>query len=695
MSEFTIHTNYSYFWILVCVFVALLYAFTLYYKEKNIEISKWQKYTLYISRTLAVLLLCVLLLSPYLKSYFRIIEKPSLVLGIDNSESMLLSKDSSFVKKELLNFIVDLENKLSEKYEIKKYNFGNNTSDTGSLVFKDKISNVGQLFDEIENNCADKNIAQVLLITDGIFNQGNNPMYHAITDKYAITTLAIGDTTEKKDAFIDEVVYNKQSYLGNTFPLQFSINAKQLLGKTALAKVLLNGNQVYTENIVYNNNVFTKNILLQLESKQKGINKVELSIEYLNSELNMQNNYKEIFVEINDNKQKVLLLASDPHPDIAAIKNAIEQNQNYEFTYSSVENFNKNIADYNLVIFHQIPSKTSNNRILSELQKSNTSLWFIVGNNTNLQQLSTLNIGIRYVQSNFEKQNDVLPLYNNVFSLFTVNESWINSLKSYPPLVTPYSKLELTPSFEVFLKQKIGVVETQEPLLAIDHQNNRKIAVLNGEGLWKWRMNEYKEHNTHQNFDELVLKIVQYLSNKEVKEPFKIIAPQIIDENEELTINAELYNNNNELINNATVNFELYNSKNKKFENLFSPYLNYYKLNLSKLQPDIYNYTANTTVNGKPYIKKGKVIVTKTFIEQNNTVANNSLLRELSKKTKGTFFDKNNYKNISEFLLNSNLKPKIKSEKKQNELIHFKWIFVIILSLLSIEWFIRKYNGGY
>ena len=36
------------------------------------------------------------------------------------------------------------------------------------------------------------------------------------------------------------------------------------------------------------------------------------------------NNVKDVFVDIIDGRQKILLLANAPHPDLGAIKNAIE-----------------------------------------------------------------------------------------------------------------------------------------------------------------------------------------------------------------------------------------------------------------------------------------------------------------------------------------------------------------------------------
>ena len=42
---------------------------------------------------------------------------------------------------------------------------------------------------------------------------------------------------------------------------------------------------------------------------------------------------------------------------------------------------------------------------------------------------------------------------------------------------------------------------------------------------------------------------------------------------------------------------------------------------------------------------------------------------------------------------NENIKPVIYKQNEVKELLNLKWIFFVILGLLSLEWFIRKWNG--
>ena len=73
-------------------------------------------------------------------------------------------------------------------------------------------------------------------------------------------------------------------------------------------------------------------------------------------ELSLANNSQDIFIEVIDGRQKVLIVGSAPHPDMSAFKQAIEANDNYEVEIKLTSNFSvQDIADYNLLISPEPP----------------------------------------------------------------------------------------------------------------------------------------------------------------------------------------------------------------------------------------------------------------------------------------------------------------------------------------------------
>src|SRR3972149_7033140 len=109
----TIITEYPLWYLIFCLALGGLYAFILYNRDKHlIELSLSLKRTMAFFRFTVIGLLAFLLLNPLLKLIFRQVEKPIVVIAQDNSESLIIGKDSSYYKNEyketLNNLISDL-----------------------------------------------------------------------------------------------------------------------------------------------------------------------------------------------------------------------------------------------------------------------------------------------------------------------------------------------------------------------------------------------------------------------------------------------------------------------------------------------------------------------------------------------------------------------------------------------------------
>jgi hypothetical protein len=82
-------------------------------------------------------------------------------------------------------------------------------------------------------------------------------------------------------------------------------------------------------------------------------------------------------------------------------------------------------------------------------------------------------------------------------------------------------------------------------------------------------------------------------------------------------------------------------------------------------------------------------------IEMVNTKADFGLLRSLAANNVGKFFSAEKLEScIEDLKKNANITSVSYNEKRPDELINIKWIFFLLLFLISAEWFIRKYEGA-
>jgi hypothetical protein len=686
--------EYPWWFIIFCIAAGFLYSFILYRKDKQLnEFSVWIVRLIALFRFTAITILSFLLLSPLLKTINREVEKPVIILAQDNSESILLSKDSSFYRNDYLKSLQKTIDELSEKYEVNLYSYADkikkiNAAD--SIKFNEKQTDMSAFFEEMETRYSNRNVGAVILAGDGLYNKGANPLYASEKIKTPIYTIAMGDTTIKKDIILLKVEHNRLAYLGNKFPLEVIVNAKQLKGKSSTLTISKGGAILFTQTIDFNSDAFITTTPVLLDAKEIGLQRYKVKLSILSEEVSTFNNVRDIFIDVLDARQKILILSNAPHPDIAAIKESIEANQNYEVESYTVDNFDKPIKKYNLVILHQIPN--TNNpavKIINEIKASNTSVWLFSGANTILK--SDLS-----VVANAQKTNECEAVLEQNIPLFTISDELRKGIKEFPAVVCPYGNYPTNNNGNELFYQRIGMVDTKIPLMSFNNYNDYKVAIFNGEGIWKWRLQDFASHSNHNLFDEFISKTVQYLSVKENKSFFKIIAPTSFLENESVGLEAEVYNESYELINEPDVSITISNSENKKFPFTFSKTNNAYRLNAGMMPVGDYTFAANVTVGKKLYTQRGAFSIIPLQVEAVNTIADHQLLYSIAHKHGGDLVYPNELETLVKKLkLRDDIKTISYTENKLSDLINLKWIFFLLLALLSFEWFIRKRNGAY
>ena len=676
-----------------CILLGVVYAFFLYRKEEKFnETAPWIVKVMAGFRFLIVTILAFLLLSPFVKTLFNKVEKPVIVIAQDNSASILLNKDSVFYQNEYLKKLATLKTSLEVKYEVKTYTFGDNVTEGNQINYSKKITDLSNAFDEIGNKFYNRNVGALILASDGIFNQGSNPVYNSGIE-YPIYTIALGDTSIQKDIVLKEVIHNKITFLGNQFPVEVSAEAFQCANNKTKLTITHNGKALFSKEYDIDSDQFLINEDMLFEAKEVGVQHYRIALSKIDGEVSTVNNVKDIYIEVLDGRQNILILANAPHPDVKALKLSIESNENYKVTNQLINDFDGNTEAYSLVILHQLTAKI--NPSLKKMLESNISVLYVLGNQSNMNTFNALNVGMVIAKSG-NRFNEILPAVATKFPLFTLSESTTKSLNSMPPVVGPFGDYQLKTNGYVLLNQKIGSVETESPLMVFFQGNGKKSAVLSAEGIWKWRMQDFLRNKNHDAFNELVNKTVQFLSVKEDKSKFRVIAENNYLENEEILFNSELYNDSYELVNDPEITIDLFEENGAKYSFVFSRTSNSFVLNAGILPAGFYSYKAKVTYGTKDYIETGKFQIKQLLLEANNTVANHQILQNIAQKFGGKMFYPIQLEELSnEINANKDITSIIYEENDLKELISLKWIFFILLALLSLEWFLRKRNGAF
>jgi hypothetical protein len=699
-------------WILVCLLVGAVYAFAMYQPLPRLAGSgsavggfdKRTTYGLAALRFVVVSLLCFLLLNPLIRSLRTLTEKSKIVLAIDNSESVAAAGRPALNKT--LAGLQSIRQQLTAKgLDVSIRTFGDtlptdgeSAPDLTQIPFTNRTTDLSGLLSGIQSDYEGRYLTDVVLISDGIFNQGVSPTFGKYP--FAVQTIGLGDTIPKRDIQLKGIVANRIAYLGNQFPVQAEVSSNGFQGRSATVVLRQGGRELGRQSINFASNETFNQVTFQTTATQKGVQHYVVEVLPQAGEFSTLNNRQDAYLDIIDGKEKVLLLALTPHPDVKAIRNLLEKNQNYEVDVrimtGSVDPNPPADKVYDLIILHQIPDNGGfgNDLIRKNLAK-NTPVLFVLGNQSSLGPFNTLN-PVMQVNAQSNQSDKVTGNFNAEFKQLNLDPTRLEILAKLPPLAVPYGDFKLQPGSEVVLWQQVGSVRTTKPLLAINVTSPRRSAVLAGEGLWAWRLEEYALTDKQEVVDELFQKVIQLISVKEDRRKLKVYP--IRDEfvvGEKVTFIAELYNDINERLYDKPVRLEIVDEKGITRTFNFTPTADNSRFEISRLPEGAYRFRASANLNNRTELSAGQFVVRNLQLEALNTTADHGLLRQLAQQTGGQFYKA---ANVDDLVRNLTAKPhpaRLTGTEEMNEIINWRWLFFVVLVLATVEWGLRKFYGGY
>ncbi len=700
-------------WVLVCLLVGAAYAWAMYQPLPRLAgprlagtgttvggFDKRTTYGLAALRFAVVSFLCFLLLDPLIRSLRTFTEKPKVVLAIDNSESVAATGRPALSRS--LASLQTLRQQLTDKgLDVAVRTFGDTTagSDLTQIPFTQRTTDLSGMLSGIRSDYEGQNLTDVVLVSDGIFNQGLSPTFGQYP--FSVQTIGLGDTIPKKDIQLKGVIANRIAYLGNQFPVQAEIVSNGFQGRSGTVVLRQNGKELGRQSVNFSKDEGFSQVTFQTTATQKGVQHYVVEVLPQPGEFSTRNNRQDVYLDVIDGKEKVLLLALAPHPDIKALRSILEKNQNYELdirilTGTPAEATASADKQYDLLILHQIPDNGGmSNALLQKYLAKNTPVLFILGNQSAIGSFNTSN-PVMQIAAQINQSDKVTGALNPDFKQLNFDPARLDILSKLPPLLAPYGDFRLQPGSEVVLWQQVGSVRTKKPLLAINVTSPRKAAVLAGEGVWGWRLEEFALTDKQEVVDELIQKVIQLISVKEDRRKLRVypIRNEFVA-GEKVIFETELYNDIYERLYDKPIQLAISDEKGITRSFNYTPTANNSRFEISRLPEGAYRFRASVTINNKAEQSSGQFVVRDLQLEAINTTADHGLLRQLAQQTGGQFYSASKTDELVRTITTKPHPARLTSTEEMNELINWRWLFFVILVLVSVEWGLRKFYGGY
>jgi hypothetical protein len=669
-----------------------------YYFKSN-QATDWttkQKKTLATLRGLGIFILLFLLFGLIWEAISYRKEKPLFITLIDQSQSIHNYKDSAQVDKQIAAFRNQLKAQFGNDFELVELALGSQTVPfENQQKANSKETDLAAGFKYIHDTYFNRNIGGVTLISDGNATKGVHPMYEAERlDLVPVFTLGIGDTISKKDQLIRAVNANEVAFLSNEFPIEATVEFVKIPKGAVRVHLLQNGKKIQSKTVTCNNGNFDQQtVLFTVKAAQKGFQRFTVQVESHTGEFTLQNNQQSCYVEVLDNKSSILLLSSAPHPDLAAIRNVLEEDKSTQINAEQIQQYQLTKSLPNLVVWYENGINT-NPELFRQLLREKVPVLLILSPTTPNQVVQALTIGLKSPKGN--QTETVYPIANTGFSAFSFTEECISSMNVAPPLETRFGAFQLPTNALVVLQQRIGKITKSDPLFFFATSQQTKIGVLLGEGIWRWKLNEFMRTKQINGFREFIQKTTQYLTVRQATDPFRISFPKRFIETDEITIKAEFYNAAMELITTPQISFSYRKKGGGTSKTQFSPTSNFYQLNLGNLTAGTYQWEALATNNGSKYKKSGTFVVEAIALESLTTSADFSVLNQLARQSDGQFYPLSQSNKLINYIKNrSDITTVQFEDTSYRSFIDMTFVFVLIIVLFGTEWFLRRWWGGY
>nr|WP_321226092.1 VWA domain-containing protein [uncultured Psychroserpens sp.] len=673
--------NQTITFIIIAGIIALLLALFQYaYKAKLKGKRAWILTAL---RFVTYFSIFVLLINPKFDKVTYYNEKPNLVVAIDNSESISYLNQSQNTSEFIKSLKANEE--LNENFNLEFYRFGKEVTPTDSLSFDEKQSNLALVFErlsEVYNN----SISPTLIISDGNQTYGNDYAYMTKRYKQSIFPIILGDTTTYTDIKVQQLNVNRYAYLKNKFPVEVIATYNGNATVNTQLRVSAGNSTVFSKPLTFSKTQTSQIVNFTLPANRVGVTSYRAQVVPLDNEKNTVNNVKNFAVEVIDQKTKVAIVSNILHPDLGALKKSIESNEQRNADILTTLEFLNKSNDYQLVIVYQ---PTNNFRTLfNEIDKLKLNKIVITGTKTNWALLNKLQSN--YKQELTNQDEEYQPSLNQNYGTFIVDNL---NFGEFPPLKGEFGETSFTVPFETILYKTINGTQIDEPLFATFEINDRREALILGEGLWRWRAQAYLNENSFNTFDNFMGKLVQYLSTNKRRTRLNVNYESFYNGNDNVRITSQFFNKNYEFEDNANLNITL---KNKETDDVKSfPFVlknTSYEVDLSGLEAGDYSFTVK--VNNENISKSGELKILDYNVEQQFLNANVIKLQTLATHSEGTSYFIDNTSALANDLINDSRFATIqKSTKKVVPLIDWKYLLGLIALSLAAEWFIRKYNG--
>jgi hypothetical protein len=632
--------------------------------------------------------------------------KPIIPVFIDNSSSIV---DDNFSFQNKIRSLVKSV-PTSEDIEYEFYIFSGDVTKIGkdsvmTLSNNGALTNFQKIFEKLKSD--ERYITSAVIISDGIINDGSSSIYEAEELKLPLYTIGVGDTTKVTDVYINNILNNRFIYKETPTVVAAEISNQNLTGEEVTVSFKENNRIINSQKITLSESGINR-VVFDYLPVAEGKQKLSIEVSRASRETNFENNLRSTFIDVLENKLNILVIGGAPSADFSAVYQSLssvdEYNPNKYLQISSNqflgENFEQKLDSAQVLVLVGFPFENTPGELIqkvkSKITEKNLPYFYLLGSNSESIDLNSINELLPFTQTRrFEEVFLAQPNFiDKNSSLITSEKNGKLNPDNLPPVAYPNKGFRVKPGSRTIATAKVNNISTEFPMIITNNQAGRRSITFLAGNVWRWRIDS--NNQTANFFDHLIYNSIQWLRVSDKQRKFFVeTSKQIYAAGEQVTFIAELYDDKLEPVDDGEISITITGGGNE------------YSLRLTNTEPGIYTGSINIPQQGDfSFLATaklnestignydGRFNIGEVNLEKLQTVMNENYLKMLASLTGGTY----NYIDESDEVfqkietLNRN-KIKESASSVTYDPLSLEGILLLLILLLSVEWFIRKKEG--
>jgi uncharacterized membrane protein len=325
----------------ILILIVLLAAAFIYfiYLRPRIRLSKGTTATLIALRAALLAVMVVLLLRPVVVVSSVIPRSSYVAMVIDDSVSMKLqdvpdgATRLDTVKQALLNTGPDsFLNQLEKKFKTNLYGFSGGLTrlkDGNDLYGEGRTSDLAGALDETIKRSSGMPLSAVVIATDGASNVPRDlaaVLRELRARDIPVFTVGVGNTARPMDAELTRANMPRRVLVGSRLNIETIVGLSGYGASKVLLSVREDGRAIKTEEVSLRGND-TQAVNLEITPTTPGVHRYTVEVTPLDGELTVENNKQDSLVEVIEGPLRILHVEGEPRWELGKIRESIQPNE--------------------------------------------------------------------------------------------------------------------------------------------------------------------------------------------------------------------------------------------------------------------------------------------------------------------------------------------------------------------------------